>query len=125
MNQAVSLVPVKYIGVRPSYTDGTFGTKINFDRGDSRMVPVNIAKLMLKHPDVYTQGDADALTVEIAPARKDEDEAQNMRDAVANMGKDALASFAKTHFNASLDKRKGVNDLRQQVTVMVDQFGVV
>ena len=125
MNQAVSLVPVKYIGKRPSYTDGTFGTRINFDRGDSRMVPLNIAKLMLKHPDVYTEGDADAPVVEIAPPRKEEDETQNMRDAVANMDKESLATFAKTHFNASIDKRKAVNDLRIQVTGMVDQFGVV
>lgn len=125
MNQAVSLASVKYIGKRPSYIDGTFGTKIAFDRGDSRMVPVNIAKLMFKHPDVYVPGDVDALTVEIAAPRKEEDETQNMRDAVANMDKESLATFAKTHFNATLDKRKGVNDLRQQVTGMVDQFGVV
>ena len=49
---------------------------------------------------------------------------QDMRDAIAVMGKDALASYAGAHFKIDLDKRKGVEALRAQVTQLVDQFGV-
>ena len=40
------------------------------------------------------------------------------------MDKEALEAFAKTHFSVDLDKRKSVDSLRQQVTNLVDQFGV-
>ncbi len=94
-------VSVKYIGKRPEYTDGTFGTRITFINGESRMVPMDNARMMLKHPDVYVPGEADAPIVDKA----------------------ALESYTVTHFRVNLDKRKSVESLRSEVTGMVDRFG--
>ena len=122
MNQ--SMVSIKYVGKRDSYIDGAFGTRIHFDRGDSRMVPADIAKLMLKHPDVYVPGEPDALTVAIHAPKTQDDDTQDMRDAIVNMDHNALATYAKTHFSVKLDKRKDVGALRSQVTGLFDQFGL-
>ena len=115
---------VKYIGNRAEYTDGTFGTRIHFIQGESRLVPMDKARQMLKHPDVYVPGDEDAPVALVPVDTQEQDNAQDMRDAIAVMGKDALASYAGAHFKIDLDKRKGVEALRAQVTQLVDQFGV-
>ena len=117
------LTSVKYIGKRPEYTDGTFGTRIHFVQGESRMVPFDTARLMLKHIDVYAPGEEDAPVASI-PAEKDpEEDVQDMRDSIAIMDKDALQSYAQIHFGTKLDKRKDVGQLRAQVTSLVDQYG--
>ena len=115
---------VKYIGKRPEYTDGTFGTRIHFVQGESRLVPMDKARQMLKHPDVYVPGDEDAPVALVPVDTQEQDNAQDMRDAIAVMDKAALESYAKTYFKIDLDKRKGVESLRSQVTMLVDQFGV-
>ena len=117
------LTSVKYIGKRPEYTDGTFGTRIHFVQGESRMVPFDTARLMLNHIDVYAPGEEDAPVASI-PAEKDpEEDVQDMRDSIAIMDKDALNSYAQIHFGTKLDKRKDVGQLRAQVTSLVDQYG--
>lgn len=118
-------VSVKYIGKRLEYTDGTFGTRIRFLQGESRMVPLDKARLMLKHPDVYVPGVADAPVAVLPVETTEEDNVQDMRDAIASMDKAALESYTKTHFRIDLDKRKSVESLRHQVTGLVDQFGVL
>jgi len=119
-------LPVKYIGNRAEYTDGTYGTRIHFVQGESRMVPVDKARLMLKHADVYAPGVADAPRVELVPVPKDEtDDVQDVRDSIAIMDKDALSVYAKTHFQVNIDKRKGVEALRTEVTQYVDRFGAL
>jgi len=123
MNQ--TFVSVKYIGVRPEYIDGAYGTRIHFVKGESRLVPEEKARLMLKHKDVYEPGDDDSkvLVVDDVP-KKDDDEMQDMRDAINVMDKDALSVYAITHFSVKLDKRREVGSLRSQVTSLVDQYGL-
>lgn len=116
-------VSVKYIGKRLEYTDGTFGTRIHFLQGESRMVPLDKARLMLKHPDVYAPGVADAPVAVLTVETTEEDNVQDMRDAIASMDKAALESYTVTHFRVNLDKRKSVETLRSEVTGMVDRFG--
>jgi len=117
---------VKYIGVRPEYTDGTYGTGIHWVQGESRMVPTANARLLLKHKDVYALGEVDAPVAVLASKLKvdNEDDKQDMRDSIANMDKDAIGVFAKTHFNVDIEKRKSVATLREQVTGLFDQFGI-
>lgn len=119
------LTSVKYIGKRPEYTDGTFGTRIHFVQGESRMVPFDVARMMLKHLDVYAPGEEDAPVATMPPEKDPEDDVQDMRDSIAIMDKDALNSYAQTHFGTKLDKRKDVGILRTQVTGLLDQYGNV
>jgi len=119
------LISIKYIGKRPQYSDGTYGTRIAFEQGESRMVPADAAKKMLRHPDVYVPGEDDAPVAYVAPPKDKEEDVQDMRDALAHMDKDALSTYAHTNFKIELDKRKGVAALRTQVTQLVDQYGVI
>jgi hypothetical protein len=120
-------VSVKYIGKRAQYTDGTYGTRILFIQGESRLVPIDKARLMLKHPDVYVPGEADAVAAVIPEeqAKKPDDETQDMRDAIAIMDKVALEAYAKTNFRVNIDRRKNVEALRAEVTGLVDRFGAL
>lgn len=121
----VDTVSIKYIGARAEYTDGTYGTRIHWARGESKMVPEDKARLMLKHPDVYIQGDLDAPTPKL-PAEKDpEEDVQDLRDSIANMSKESLLTYAQTHFNMKLDKRQSVENLRTAAIQLVDQFGAL
>jgi len=119
------LTSVKYIGKRPEYTDGAYGTRIHFVQGESHMVPSDIARKMLKHLDVYAPGEEDAPVAPIPEEKDPEDDVQDLRDSIAIMDKDALGSYAQTHFGTKLDKRKDVGQLRAQVTGLVDQYGSV
>lgn len=128
------MIPIKYIGKRPEYTDGMYATRIHWKQGETMPVPDEIAVKMLRHIDVYTLGDEQDVdkaaipVVETAAAAEDknktEDDAQNMRDSIAIMDKGALVNFAQTNFRVKLDNRASVSTLRQRVTGMVDQYGV-
>lgn len=119
------LISIRYIGKRPDYMDGTYGTRIVFVQGKSRMVPADVAKKMLRHADVYEPGEDGAPVAALPPAKDKEEDVQDMRDALAHMDKDALTNYANTHFKLKLDKRKDVGALRTQVTQLIDQYGVI
>ena len=71
--------------------------------------------------------DTQALLDEQKAKNKDKDdkqrELQALYDQVNVMDKDALEDFAKAHYQQNLDKRRGVETLRSEVTAMIDQFG--
>lgn len=59
------------------------------------------------------------------PAESEEDkESQEARDSVAHMDKAALLNYAEVHFRQSLDKRQNVENIRQRVVMMIDQYGL-
>lgn len=121
-----NLTPIKYIGKRPTYIDGMYGTKTAFVQGETAMVDADIAARMLKHTDTYELGKAKgaAPAVELPVKTEKEDEAtQDLRDQINIMDKDSLETFAKNHFRIDLDKRKSVSSLREAVTQLVDRFG--
>jgi len=122
------MIAVKYIGHRNSFRDVIYGTGIAFEKGQTVNIEDDlIARKMLRHVDVYEQGEAEEAE---APGKavkntvtQDDDPDQTARDAIANMNKAALVTYAKTHFSADLDKKKSVADMRTHVTGMFDQFG--
>ena len=122
----IALIPIKYIGKRATNTDGTYGTNITWLAGETQSVPSDAASKMLKHTDVYARGESKASEVMAVKPKveTDDDKTQETRYAIASWDKAALASYAKNNFNVTLDKRAAVDDLRTQVTQMVDQFGV-
>lgn len=119
------LLPVKYIGVRENYIDGAFGSGIAFVKGETRMVPADLARRMYTHPSVYVPGDPVADMADVKAGPSTEDEAQDMRDSISNMDKAAIAQFVKTHFSQDVDKRQSLAALRSHAIGLVDQFGVV
>lgn len=117
-------VAVKYIGHRETYTDGAYGSRIVFTKGQSVLVPADLAAKLLRHPDVYTQGEnKKAVVVEVQEQKTENEDSQAIRDRIAVMDKTALESFVKTTFRIDIDKRKGVEALRQQAIGLIDQYG--
>lgn len=122
------MIAIKYIGHRHNFSDVIYGTGLAFAPGQTVNVEDDAAaRKMLKHVDVYQRGDA-AEAEDPAKAAKntvtqDEDPDQTARDAIANMNKDALVSYAKNTFSVNLDKRSSVGDMRTRVIGLFDQFG--
>ena len=121
------MIAVKYIGHRPNFSDRIYGTGIAFAPGQTVNVENATARKMLRHTDVYEQGELEEAE---APAKQpknnvtdDDDPDQTARDAIANMTKDALVTYAKTTFSLDLDKRSSVGDMRTKVTGLFDQYG--
>jgi len=118
------LLPVKYIGPRETYVDGTYSTYITFTKGETRMVPADVARKMYSHKDVYVPGDDVADVADVKQGTTAEDDVQDLRDSIASMNKEAVAQFVKAHFNQEVDKRQSVSALRSHATGLVDQFGI-
>ena len=125
------MTPIKYVGKRPEYTDGTFGTRIHFKHGETKPVPDDAAAKMLRHPDVYVRGEGaakpDAPTLvdpEKEKEKQDEHALQDARDAVNAMDKPSLISFAQATFGQKLPGNLGVDKMRQKVVGFIDQYGL-
>lgn len=118
-------ISVKYIGHRPEYVDGAYGTRIHFVQGESQLVPAVVARKMLKHADVYVSGEPEApkAVVTVEKVDKDEEDNQDVRDSFARMDKNALISHAKVHYNVTLGKNMDVQVMRSRLTGLFDQYG--
>ena len=142
----VGLIPVKYIGRRPEWHDRVYGTGLYFTTEQTRNLPPEIARRLLRHADLFEKADqpaletadGEAVTVDDDTARlleqgkKAEDakheqqvSIQDLYDQIDQMDKASLESFASTKYRIDLDKRKSVDNLRTQVKQLVDQFGAV
>lgn len=118
------MIPIKYIGKRERYTEGCYGSKIEFVQGETVSVPDDLAVKLLRHPDQYERGEEAEKEAIIQP-KEDEEDTQDDRDAVANMDRDALIEFASTRFNGyKLDKRRSDETLRDEVIRLIDQYGL-
>lgn len=133
-------IAVKYIGRRESWTDRLYDTGLTFTTGQVRQVPVEAARKLLKHADLFKEG-GETKPAEEAPklddtqealaqaqAQKAQKDAQinavaDLHDQVNQMTKDALEQFAKDKFNIDLDKRQKVDDLKKEVHTLIDRFG--
>lgn len=140
------LVPVKYIGPRAEWYDRLYGTGLMFSSGQTRNLPTDIARQLLRHGDLFEKADqppfetadGEAVTVDDDTARlleqgKQEQQdqhavqtqLQDLYDQVEQMGKDSLIEFAATKYRQNLNKRDSVATLRGQVRQFIDQFGAV
>lgn len=127
------MTPIKYVGHRPKYREGTYGSGIVFEHGAVIEVDDALAVKLLRHKDVYVRGDA-AESVgkfELPPvdqkkkqAEEEEGKIQDQRDAIALMNKEALELFVKTNFQIDIDRRKSVGALREQAINLIDQYGI-
>jgi len=131
---------VTFIGRRESFTDRLYGTGLTFSKGQTRVLPAEIAAKFLRHPDVFSpstavagvrQADADDTETTLAEHAKRQDEQtaqinqlQDARDQVNQMTKDALEQYARTQVKPELDKRQKIGALRNKVRAWIDQIGI-
>ena len=118
--------PVEYVFRRSYHMDALYGTRIVWNgTGDVQLVPSDVAaKMFANHPEVYRPAAFSGQAApEIPQAPTDDVERQELDITIQTMGKEALESYARTHFGQELDRRRSVESLRQQVTLLIDQFG--
>lgn len=130
-----------YIG-KKSFTDRLYKSGLNFEPNQTREVPDELARRFLKHKDLFelsnatsppnkakTDDDTAHLLAQQAKnsAEKSTQEAalQDLYTQVSVMDKDALEQFARDYYQYELNKRKSLENLREEVVGLIDQFGVV
>lgn len=132
---------ILYIGTKP-LTDRLYNTGLSFEPMQSRQLPDDTARLFLRHADLFElatldkpqsgkQKDDDTQVQLAKQAKKDQQKTkddnalQDLYVQVSTMDKDALEQFAKDHYQVDLDKRRSLDNLREEVVGLIDQFGVV
>lgn len=132
---------ITYIGKKPFF-DRLYNTGLTFDVGQVRAVPDDMARLFLRHKDLFvvldtapktpktketdnTQALIDQQAKETAEKIKNQNNLQDLYTQVSVMDKDALEQFAKDHYQIDLNKRRSLENLREEVIGLIDQFGVV
>lgn len=143
-------VAVQYIGRRPNWSDRVYDTGLAFSSDQVRILPEHIARLFLRHPDLFQKVEVHEPVVQAAapapaPAESKDDtaelmakakaekvkkdevqrEIQEVYDQIDRMDKDGLIHLAATKYQQSLSKQAKVETLRAKVRGLVDQFGVV
>ena len=119
---------VQCISPRTPFTvDVIYGTG-TWEPQESKDVPDDIAKRMLRHTDVYAASKSkskDVPKVLIAAASPDEP-LQEVYDSLRNMSREQMRGFIETKFGLTLDMRNYKTDdsLRQYATMLVEQYGV-
>ena len=124
-------VKIRYIGLREFWRDNLYHTGLYFEHGQSRLVSSDAARKLLRHSDVFELVVDE--TSELEQAGKQDaddemsafDEVQDVIMEINQMDKESLSLYAQSNYSQSLDKRKSVDALREEVVQMVHQFGIV
>lgn len=132
---------VTYTGKR-YWTDRLYGSGLDFEPGQTREMPTELARKFLKHADMFstasvtpaqerkqqelddTQAKLDAAAQKRALKKAEQDRRQDLVDRVNAMDEQSLRDFAKSTYQQEIDGR--VHDmakLREKVIGFVDQFG--
>ncbi|KPU96668.1 hypothetical protein APR50_23155 [Variovorax paradoxus] len=155
MPKTIVTTQVQYIGRRPDFTDRLYGSGLTFDLGQTREVPSEIARKLLRHADQFrspppqveeadeergepdqdadSDQPADDTAEQLANAQKERDEKQraetllqDMRDQVNAMTeKDALKDFAQQKYQQAISKTLSVENMKLKVLGLIDEFGLV
>lgn len=132
---------VTYVGKR-YWADRLYGSGLDFEPGQTREMPTELARKFLKHADMFstasvtpaqerkqqelddTQAKLDAAAQKRALKKAEQDRRQDLVDRVNAMDEQSLRDFAKNTYQQEIDGR--VHDmakLREKVIGFVDQFG--
>lgn len=143
MNQQHQGIAVTYTGRETPFVERNYGSALQFEPGQTRIVPVELAARLLRHADVFTTGklaDAEAVQVpaadntqavlELADQQKAEqavidNQRQDVVDQINLMDKDALKEYAHIKYGQPLTKTLSVENMRAKVVGFIDQYGLV
>ena len=132
---------VTYVGKR-YWADRLYGSGLDFEPGQTREMPTELARKFLKHADMFstasvtpaqerkqqelddTQAKLDAAAQKRAMKKAEQDRRQDLVDRVNAMDEQSLRDFAKNTYQQDIDGRvHDVAKLREKVIGFVDQFG--
>jgi hypothetical protein len=126
-------MPVKYVGKRPTYSDGLFGTG-TWNKDEVKLISVSTARQMFNHPDVYIEGEEEESidVIDIDEEKKEEDEEdqrlEDTRILVSQMTrKDTVKEFVATNYNGLKipDDVVRLVDMKEFAVRQIDRYGIV
>ena len=123
---APGLVPVKYIGHRPRYSDGNWDTGW-WDKDQVKMIVDSVATKMLVHRNVYVKAEAEDGSEIVQSEEKTEeiDPLQSARDAVMAMTrKAAVAEFVSANYRGLQIPADYSGNLSQMKAFAVQQMDI-
>lgn len=127
---------IKYIGVRPHWSDTIYGTGLTFVEGQVRTVPPTVAKKLLNHPDVFElsqdapkDDDTEKVLAKAEYDKEEEGERENnhyeVLDKVRSMTREGLIEYAKERYQVNLGSRISKADALKEVEQLINQFGAL
>lgn len=132
-------IRIKYVGRRPFYREGCYGSSLEFAKGESRLVHRDLAVKLLRHPDVYVMDEAqpgggsssqDVADVEVAGTPKPPEQVENTLtdEALLHVStlpdNESLEQYSMQQWNLKLDKRKSIDSNRAEVEARISMYGV-
>lgn len=132
------VVSVQYIGVREEWSDHIYGTGLHFTKGQVRGIPPQFATKLLRHTDIFiaagtaelVAGDDTAAIIEeaigkAAHEKAKDDQQYEILHQVSKMTRDGLIQFAAERYQVKLNGRAKAEDLRAEVTELVNRYGAL
>ena len=147
-----AFVAIIYIGFRQFWEDTIYGTGLTFEKGQVRNVPPSIAMRLLRHSDAfreYKQSDDSGDTAQDDAGQQDQDEQDDTQELLEQAEKQeqehkdeadrnyealqmidnlstkaAVAEFAETHYQAKINQRLSLDNMRAELRALVEKFGV-
>lgn len=143
--QKAAGVAIQYVGNKSLYTDHLYNSALTFEQGQVRSIPSDLATKFLKHPEfkVY-EGEPELTPGETAAQASDDtssilnrskekqqeeiDKENQIFDEIETVGKmtkAGLIQYAHEKYDQKLSPQKNLDELKESVTQMIHQFGVV
>lgn len=137
---SANMIAVEYIGRRDYWKDLQYNSGLDFVTGQTRVLPTNIAKQLLRHPDLFKESESapaeevvqqvDDTQSQLDAGKRDQDKKDdrhdelNVIDLVNTMDKEAVATYAMSNYGLKINRSKSVENMRTELSAHISQVGV-
>jgi len=139
-------VSIQYIGNKSLYTDHLYESALTFEQGQVRSIPSDLATKFLKHPEFTRyEGGPESISGESTEQGLDDDTSSILNrskekqqeeidkenkvldeiETIGKMTKAGLVQYALEKYEQKLSPQKNLDELKESVTQMINQYGVV
>ncbi len=139
-------VSIQYIGNKSLYTDHLYESALTFKQGQVRSIPSDLATKFLKHPEFTRyEGEHESISGESTEQGSDDDTSSILNrskekqqeeidkenkildeiETIGKMTKAGLVQYALEKYEQKLSPQKNLDELKESVTQMIHQYGVV
>jgi len=139
-------VSIQYIGNKSLFTDHLYESALTFEQGQVRSIPSDLATKFLKHPEFTRyEGEPESISGESTEQGLDDDTSSILNrskekqqeeidkenqvldeiETIGKMTKAGLVQYALEKYEQKLSPQKNLDELKESVTQMINQYGVV
>ena len=130
-------VAIQYIGNKSLFTDHLYESALTFEQGQVRSIPSDLATKFLKHPEFTryegepesTDDDTSSILNRSKEKQQEEIDKENQVfdeiETIGKMTKAGLVQYALEKYEQKLSQQKNLDELKESVTQMIHQYGIV